>query len=349
MRALLRAAPLALTLALALGACTGSGSSGAPVAPIAGAATPTPLPTATPVNTATFGLSVTIPNRSGLSASRSPQYVSQGTAALAAYDGNTIIYVGNVVPGSPPTLTTVYAKVGTTTVTGGSCVTGASSSTCTITIVTTIGAHSFDVVTYPVAQGQQAQGHGRAPTDVGTIPTFTGVILAEGELAVTLVAGTNPAQTINPLGVADRVNFTGPVLTQHLNGNGPLVGIIGTTYTFQYVVTDSSNLQTGGFQIVTPGDYDNGPVTITETDDGGIVTMTPISQGTPPAATGTQSFNVTCAANGTATITASAKTKPNATYASALTYTSSNYPTATIGTTTLQCVPNSATLPVTVQ
>ena len=346
MSALLRAAPLALTLAL--GACTGSGSSGAPVAPIAGTATPTPVPTATP-SIATFGLIVTIPNRSGTSASRSPQYVSQGTAALAAYDGNSLIYVGNVVPGTPPTLTTVYAKVGTTTVTGGSCVTGSSSTTCTIAISTTPGAHLFDVITYPVAQGQQAQSRGRAPADIGTIPTFTGVILSEGELAVTLTAGTNPPQTINPLGVADRVNFTGPVLTQHLNGNGPLVGIIGTTYTFQYVIADSSNQQAGGFQITTPSDYDNGAVTIAETDGGGIVTMTTVSQSTPPASTGPQSFNVTCAANGTATITAAAKTKPNATYASALTYASSNYPTATIGTTTLQCVPNSATLPVTVQ
>ena len=323
------------------------------MAPIAGPGatpTPTPLPTATPVPTATFGLSVTIPNRSGTSASRSPQYVSQGTASIAAYDGNSLIYVGNVVPGTPPTLTTVYAKVGTTTVTGGSCVTGSSSTTCTISLTTTPGAHAFDVIAYPVAQGGSSGGSlARSPNDVGTIPTFTGVILSEGELAVTLSAGANPAQTINPLGVADRTNFTGPVLTQHLNGNGPLVGIIGTTYAFQYVVTDSSNMQAGGFQITTPGDYDNGPVTIAETDGGGIVTMTAISQSTPPAATGPQSFNVTCAANGTATITASAKAKPNATYASALTYTSSNYPTATIGTTTLQCVPNSATLPVTVQ
>jgi hypothetical protein len=349
MSALLRAAPLALTLAL--GACSGSGSSGAPVAPIAGSASPTPVPTATPAPpaVATFGLSITAPLRSGTSGSRSPQYISQGTASIAVYDGNALIYVGNVGPGSPPALATVYAKVGTTTVTGGSCVNGSSSTTCTISIATTPGSHSFDVITYPVAEGTAAQNHDRVPADVGTIPTFTGVILAEGELAVTLVAGPNPGQTINPLGVADRANFTGPVLTQHLNGNGPLVGIIGTSYTFQYVINDSANQQTGGFQITTPGDYDNGPVTIAETDGGGIVTMTAISQQTPPAATGPQSFTVTCAANGTATITAAAKNKPNTAYASGLTYSASNYPTGTIGTTTLQCVPNSATLPVTVQ
>ena len=68
-----------------------------------------------------------------------------------------------------------------------------------------------------------------------------------------------------------------------------------------------------------------------------------------PATAGAQSFSVTCQNNGTATITASAKNKPNATYASGLTYSASNYPGTTIGTITLQCVPNSATLPVTVQ
>jgi len=138
-------------------------------------------------------------------------------------------------------------------------------------------------------------------------------------------------------------------LTLRLNGTGPLVGIIGTSYTINYTINDSSNAQAGGYQIVQPGDYDNGPVTITETDGGNIVTMTPISQSSPPPSTGPQSFNVTCLNNGTATITASAKTRPNATYASSLTYSATNYPTGAIGSTTLQCVPNSATLPVTVQ
>ena len=59
----------------------------------------------------------------------------------------------------------------------------------------------------------------------------------------------------------------------------------------------------------------------------------------PPASAGAQSFTVTCQNNGTATFTAAAKTKPNTAYASALTYSATNYPTGTIGTTTLQCVP----------
>ena len=329
------------SLALALGGCTGGGGSGAPVAPINGPFVPA---------TATFSLSFVIPNKvvAQTSSARAPRYASQGTASVAAYDGATLIYVGNYVQATG--FTTVYGKTGTTSVTSGTCVAGASSQTCTLTIVTTIGAHAFDIVTYPVPQGTQSAGTlVRSPDDVGTIPTFAGVILAEGELAVTLVGGTNPGQTITPLGVADRANMGVAGLTLRLNGTGPLVGIIGTSYTINYTINDSSNAQAGGYQIIQPGDYDNGPVTIAETDGGNIVTMTPISQTTPPASAGAQSFSVTCQNTGTATFTAAAKTKPNTAYASGLTYSATNYPTGTIGTTTLQCVPNSATLPVTVQ
>lgn len=333
MRAIRLAAPLALTLVF--GACSGGGSSGAPVAPIAGPLVP---------GSATFSLSVTVPSKLVTASARSPQYVSPGTAAIAVYDGSTAIYVGNFNAAANPQFTTVFAKTGTTSVTGGTCVPAGSASTCTVTITTTIGAHTFDVITYPVSQGVAAQASGRAPLDIGTLPTFTGVILAEGELTVTLSPGTNTGQTITLLGVADHGNLVGPTLTQRLNGNGALVGVIGTTYTFTYTITDSAN-----FQIVQPGNYDNGPVTIAETDGNNIVTMTPISQPAPPAAAAAQSFNVVCANNGTATITAAAQTKPTATYASGLTYSASNYAPATIGTATLQCVPNSATLPVTIQ
>jgi hypothetical protein len=328
-------APLALTALLS--ACAGGGSSGEPVAPIAPPVAP---------GSATFPLSIVIPARlAPSSAGRAPRYVSPGTASVAVYDGTTQIYVGNFNAAANPQFTTVFAASGATTASAGTCTLSASSATCTITITTTIGAHSFDLITYPGAQGSQGTSIGRSASDV----TLRGVILSEGELAVNLSPGTNPGQTITLLGVADQTVFTGPVLTQHLNGNGPLVGIIGTTYTFQYTIDDSSSAQGGGFQIIQPGNYDNGPVTIAETDAGNIVTMTPISQAAPPASAGAQSFTVTCANNGTATITAAAKTKPNTAYASGLTYSASNYPTGTIGTTTLQCVPNSATLPITVQ
>ena len=324
-----RLVPFALALALA--SCSGGGGSGAPVAPIAGPVVP---------STATFPLSFVIPAKPIVSTSvaRTTRYVSPGTASVAAYDGATLIYVGNY-SSTTTQFTTVYANPGTTTVTSGACVAASSSQTCTLTISTSIGAHTFGVVTYPATQTSVANA----------VPTFTGVILAEGELAVTLVAGPNAGQTINPLGVADRANMGVVGLTLRLNGTGPLVGIIGTSYTINYVINDSANDVAGGYQIVQPGNYDNGPVTIAETDGGNIVTMTPVSQSAPPASTGTQSFTVTCQNNGTATFTAAAKNKPNATYASGLTYSATNYPTGTIGTTTLQCVPNSATLPVTVQ
>jgi hypothetical protein len=330
-----------VALALALGGCGGGGGSGAPVAPIAAPFVPT---------SATFALSFVIPSRTtpGTSTARAPKYTSPGTASFAIYDGATLLYVANYTP--PTQITTVYAKTGTTSVTGGTCTAGASSQTCTVTIVTTIGAHSFDAITYPVPQGtQQAGDRERAPADVGTIPTFTGVILAEGELTVTLVAGVNPGQTVTLLGVADRASLGVSGLTLRLNGTGPLVGVIGTSYTINYTINDSATVTPGGYQIVQPGDYDNGPVTIAETDGNNVVTMTPISQSSPPPSAGPQSFSVTCQNNGTATITAAAKTKPNTAYASGLTYSANNYPTGTIGTTTLQCVPNSATLPVTVQ
>jgi len=333
--------PFALALAFALGGCSGGGSGGAPVAPIAGPVVP---------STATFPLSFVIPVKPVVSTStaRAPRYTSPGTASVAVYDGATLIYVGNYSP--PTTISTVYDKTGTTTVTAGACTAGTSSQTCTVTISTSIGAHTFGVVTYPVPQGTQSAGNVvRSTDDVGTIPTFAGVILAEAELAVTLVAGSNPGQTITLLGVADRANLGVAGLTLRLNGTGPLVGIIGTSYTVNYTINDSSNSVSGGYQIVQPGDYDNGPVTIAETDGGNIVTMTPVSQTTPPASAGAQSFTVTCQNNGTATFTAAAKTKPNTAYASGLTYSATNYPTGTIGTTTLQCVPNSATQPITVQ
>lgn len=325
----------ALALGALLAGCGGggSGASGQPVAPINAPFVP---------STGTVPISFTVaattnPTTGGpvSSAARAPRYVSPGTASVAVYDGATLIYVANVAP--PATLTTVYANSANTTIVSGTC-TSSTPPTCTITVQTSLGAHTFGFVTYPVAQ---------TSANASTPPAFTGVILAEGELAVTVVAGTNPGQTIVPLGVADRAFFSGPVLTQRLNGTGPLVGVIGTSYTIQYAIDDSASVP-NGYQIVQPGAYDNGPVTIAETDGGGIVTMTPVSQSSPPASAGLQSFSVTCANSGTATITASAQTKPNTTYASGLTYTSANYPSATLGTTTLQCVSASGTLPITV-
>ena len=73
-----------------------------------------------------------------------------------------------------------------------------------------------------------------------------------------------------------------------------------------------------------------------------------MSQTSPPAAYGPQTLSVTCAKQGTATITATAKNKPDTAYASGLTYSSANYASGTLGSTAFECQPGSATLPITV-
>jgi len=142
---------VSLATVVALGGCAaGSGGSGAPVAPIAAPFVP---------STATFPLSFVIPNKTvqSTSAARAPRYASQGTASIAIYDGPTVIYVANYNQLANPQFTTVFAKTGTTSIVSGTCVAGSSSQTCTVTILTTIGTHSFDVIMYPVAQGSQRE------------------------------------------------------------------------------------------------------------------------------------------------------------------------------------------------
>jgi Cu/Zn superoxide dismutase len=164
---------------------------------------------------------------------------------------------------------------------------------------------------------------GRQPADTGTPPTFTGLILSEGELSMTAVGGNNPAQTITLLGVADIVQWFG---SQTASFN--------QTATIGYIVQDARS-----GQIVLPGNaYDNGPVTITASPTG-ILTFTPISQSTPPATNGSQTFDVKCTSGsgGLVTFTASAGNHPNATYASGLTYNSNNYSNGTLSTRGFRC------------
>ena len=126
-----------------------------------------------------------------------------------------------------------------------------------------------------------------------------------------LSPGANPAQTLTLLGVADQVIYAG--LSE---------AAYQSVTTYGYRIEDSTNSQ-----IVQPGNaYDNGPVTITASP-AGIVTIAPSSIATPPAAVGDQNFAVTCVngSGGTVTISFNAGTHPNATYASGLTYSTSNY------------------------
>jgi len=320
------AATLASTLALA--ACGGGGgtTSGTPAAsvPIA------------PQSGATIPMTLSIPHLTPSGFARSPQFFSPGTSAIAFYDGATLIYVANLSLDSGTQFTTVYSKSGSTTVAPGTCTFTNSTATCTLTVTSTIGQHKFDVITYPVAQGQvQAQGGTRAVSDTGTPPAFTGVISSEGELSVNLSPGTNPGQTLTILGVADKVLLAG--LSE---------AAYNTSVTYGYRIEDSTNSQ-----IVLPGAaYDNGPVTITAAPTG-IVTITPNSIGSPPASTGDQSFSVMCVNGngGTVTISLNTRTSPNTTYASGLTYTTSNYSGSTIATKSFVCDAASATIPITVQ
>lgn len=312
----MRTAPLAiLALTLAVAGCGGGGG-----------VAPGPAPAASANAASTMPLSISIPNpKSTSSSARTPRYVSDGTMALAIYDGATLLYVGNLFLTPGPAFTTLYAKSGSTTVTPGDCVKGPLRATCTFTVTTVPGPHTFGLTAYGDLQGGVTLpgSSQRTVLDTGTPPTFTGLILSEGELSMTAVGGTNPAQTITLLGVADIVQWFGPQTAS-----------FNQTATIGYIVQDARS-----GQIVLPGaTYDNGPVTITASPSG-IVTFTPISQTTPPATNGSQTFDVQCTSGsgGLVTFTANAGTHPNATYAKGLTYNSSNYSNGTLSTRTFRC------------
>lgn len=313
----MRTAPLAaLALTLALTACGGGGG----VAPAGHPASNAGAPSAT------MSLSISIPNRAPSAAARTPQYLSDGTMALAVYDGATLLYVGNLFVTPGPAFSTVYANPNSTSsVIPGDCVKGPLRATCTLTVATTAGPHTFGMTAYGELQGGVVLPGStqRKVLDTTTPPTFTGLILSEGEFSMTAVGGTNPAQTITLLGVADIAQWFGPQTAS-----------FNQTATIGYEIQDARS-----GQIVLPGDtYDNGPVTITASPSG-ILTFTPISQTTPPAVNGSQTFDVTCTSGsgGLVTFTASAGTHPTATYQSGLTYDTSNYSSGTLSTRTFRC------------
>jgi len=311
-RANVRAAVSALALALAAAGCGGAGSSSVPAA-------------VTPGDPAKITLAFAIPNRTTSAGARSPRYLSDGTHALAIYDGATLLYAGNLFLGTSPAFADLYVKSGSTTVTPGDCTRGNLSSTCTLTINTIAGAHKFGFTAYGDFQGGFVQPGSirRAPLDTGTPPAFTGLILSEGELDMTAVGGTNPPQTLHLLGVADIAQWFG-----------------GQTASFNQTATIGYEIQDArSGQILQPGTtYDNGPITITASPSG-IVTFTPISQTTPPTTNGSQTFDVTCTSSsgGTVTFTASAGTHPNTAYANNLTYDSTNYSNGTLSTRGFRC------------
>ena len=274
-----------------------------------------------------MSLAIAIPNpKSTSSTARAARYVSDGTMALAVYDGATLLYVGNLFVTPGPAFSTLYANPNSTsTVTPGDCVKGSLAMTCTLTVTTTVGPHTFGMTAYGELQGGVVLPGStqRQVLDTSTPPTFTGLILSEGEFSMTAVGGTNPQQTITLLGVADIAQWFG-----------------GQTASFNQTATIGYEIQDArSGQIVQPGStYDNGPVTITASPSG-IVTFTPISQTTPPTMNGSQTFDVTCTSGsgGVVTFTASAGTHPTAAYQSGLTYNSSNYSNGTLSTRTFRC------------
>ena len=316
----MRIAFLAITLAAAGCGGGGGGTASAPSVP---------MPTNTPGSAATMSLSISIPFAATTTSAsaRTPQYVSNGTQALAVYDGATLLYVGNLILTTPPGFVSppVYQKTGSTTVTPGSCTRGNLASTCTLTVTTTTGPHTFGLTAYGQFQGGFVLpgSVARKVDDIGTPPTFTGLILSEGQASMTAVGGVNPAQTITLLGVADIAQWFGPQTAS-----------FNQTATIGYIIQDARS-----GQIVTPGTtYDNGPVTITASPSG-ILTFTPVSQTTPPSTNGSQTFDVTCTSGsgGLVTFTAGAGTQPNTAWASGLTYSSSNYSNGTLSTRTFRC------------
>ena len=292
---------LSVTLVmLSLAACGGGGGT----APSGG-----PAPQRAAQRTATMPLTLAIPIRKKSSSVRRPRFVSPGLQSVALYDGNLLIYVANVTLGANPQFTTVYsAPAAATTVTPGSCTNDTTTETCTATLTTTAGQHTFGLVAYP---GQASATPPPCNLDVCPPVGFGGTISSEGEVGVVLNGGPNPQATGTMLGVASGAFIHDPGVPLAYNAPTP-VG---------YQILDSASAQ-----ILTPGDYDNGPVTWAVTP-AGVLTIDRSSNSTPPSSPGDQTLTVTCTnpAGGAATITASANNAPNTTYASSFAYSSANY------------------------
>ncbi len=302
----------------------------------------------------TVAFKIPLPSKKGTSAARRPDYISSGTQAIAFYDGTTLVGVMNVNVSIPsPTATIVYSG-GTISISNVSCTAGTSADTCQATVTTTIGSHTFGMVAYdqPVSTSSPSPVPSSLPTSVRRSPDALyggGIILSEGQVGpLTLQPGVNPGATITLNGVAFGALL--PIITTPYSdntGDGTItnVGVVGVgTYTGSITIQDAA-----GKTITTPGTYDNGPVVLSEQDANGILSIKNGSYSTPPSTATSESYTVSCLKVGIATIQATAGTSPTTTYASHITYSSSNYATSPIGTLTFQCVANSASIPITGQ
>ena len=266
--------------------------------------------------------------RSPASGTRRPSFITPGLQSLAIYDGATLIYVADVDLAGSPQFATVYAnpdKNGRDTVIPGACTNNSTTETCQLEIDAKPGDHTYGLIAYPRSQTAAPAGP----------PAFVGVISSEGQVFVTVHPHDTVAASLVMLGVASNAYLAGP--DEAANNQ---------TVQFNYQIWDSTPLQ-----ILTPGAYDNGPVTISAVPDG-IATITPpTSFASPAPSPGTQTFSVTCVSpnGGPAVISLQAGLQPNTSYASGLTYSAANYSTGVLASAVLVCDASPATIPITVQ
>ncbi|HEX3464477.1 MAG TPA: hypothetical protein VHS78_10560 [Candidatus Elarobacter sp.] len=317
-------AVLGATAAL-ITACGGGGSTGS---------APPPVDNGSGSRTGTLaiffsygGVTVTAQGKSRAPAARTrrPQFITPGIQSLAIYDGTTLIYVANLSLAASQQFATVYAN-GAYTVSPGTCTNNPTSEVCTLSIRTTVGSHTIDLISYPAAQTAPANGG---------VPKFTGVISSEGEVVANVSSSVNSTASLTMLGVASNALLSGPDEAVY---NSPVQ--------FSYDVWDSTPLQ-----ILQPGAYDNGPVTISAVPSGVVTVSQPASFASPPPSPGPQSFTVTCTNpnGGSVSVVLQAGSHPNATYASGLAYSDANYSSGTLDSAQLSCDGQPAIAPITVQ
>jgi hypothetical protein len=265
--------------------------------------------------------------RAPASAPRQPRFITPGLQSLAVYDGATLIYVANVDLAATQQFTTVYTDPNQRySVTPGGCTNNATTETCQLEVDAKPGPLTLDLIAYPAPQTAAANG---GP------PVFTGVISSEGEVNVQIHPHEVKSASVVMLGVASNASLSGPD-----------EAALNQTVQFTYQVTDSTPLQ-----IVSPGAYDNGPVTISMVPDNIATVTPPTSFASPASSSGPQTFSVTCVNpnGGTASVVLQANAQPNTPYASQLTYTTANYSPGTLAIAVLACDGSPATGPITFQ
>jgi hypothetical protein len=268
-------------------------------------------------------------NRAPASGARRPSFITPGLQSLALYDGATLIYVANVDLSAQQQFMSVYENPdhnGRDKVTPGSCTNNSTTETCQLVVDAKPGDHTYGLIAYPA---QQTAAAGGGP------PVFAGVISSEGQVSLTVAPHTTTSASIVMAGVASNAYLSGPDEAAYLQ-----------TVQYNYEIEDSTPLQ-----IVTPGAYDNGPVTISATRSDIATVTPPTSFASPASSPGMQSFSVTCTNpnGGTLSVVLQAGAKPNTVYASGLTYSTANYSSGDLAFALLACDAAPTTIPITVQ